>query len=173
MIRTQLERLIAYRMHVPKWAAMPLSGEGAAKHGGRANRPGVAAIYLALEVATAVKEYQQVSSLLPPGTLVTYQVTLQSVVDFRNGFDASSWDPIWEDFACDWRELWFDQRIEPPSWVIADEVIAAGASGILFRSQLVEGGTNLVVYPAMLAATDAITVFDPGQTLPRNQASWA
>lgn len=72
-------------MHVPKWAAMPLSGEGAAQHGGRANRPGFAAIYLALEIETAVKEYQQVSSLLPPGTLVAYQITLESAVDFRNG----------------------------------------------------------------------------------------
>lgn len=152
---------------------MPLSGEGAARHGGRANRPGVAAIYLALELETAVKEYQQLSPLLPPGTLVTYQVTLETIVDFRNGYDASTWDPIWEDFACDWRELWFNQRIEPPSWVIGDEVMAGGASGILFRSRLVEGGTNLVVYPAMVAGNDAVTIFYPGQALPKNQDSWA
>jgi RES domain-containing protein len=63
VIRTRLDNLSAYRMHVPKWAAMPLSGEGAAQHGGRANRPGIAAIYLALDIETAVKEYQQVSSL--------------------------------------------------------------------------------------------------------------
>jgi len=167
-----LDNLSAYRMHVPKWAAMPLSGEGAAQHGGRANRPGIAAIYLALEIETAVKEYQQVSSLLPPGTLIAYQITLESVVDFRNGFDASIWEPIWEDFHCDWRELWFNQRIEPPSWVIGDVVIAAGASGILFRSRLVEGGANLVIYPAMLATDDAISVFDPSGTLPKNQDSW-
>jgi RES domain-containing protein len=167
-----LDNLSAYRMHVPKWATMPLSGEGAAQHGGRANRPGIAAIYLALDIETAVKEYQQVSSLLPPGTLVAYQITLESVVDFRSGFDASNWEPIWEDFHCDWRELWFNQRIEPPSWVIGDVAIAAGASGILFRSRLVEGGANLVIYPAMLATNDAIAVFDPGGTLPKNQDSW-
>lgn len=76
MIRVRLDKLTAYRMHVPKWAASPLSGEGSALHGGRANRPGVGAIYLALDFETAVKEYQQLSPLLPPGTLVTYQVTL-------------------------------------------------------------------------------------------------
>jgi hypothetical protein len=30
-----------YRMHTPRWAVMPTSGAGAAKHGGRFNRPGV------------------------------------------------------------------------------------------------------------------------------------
>jgi nucleotide-binding universal stress UspA family protein len=31
-------------------------------------------------------------------------------------------------------DLWFNKRIEPPSWVLADEVIAVGAAGLLFRS---------------------------------------
>ncbi len=58
MILTSLSQTLAYRMHTPKWAAVPTSGAGAAVHGGRANRPGVAALYLALDVDTAVKEYQ-------------------------------------------------------------------------------------------------------------------
>jgi RES domain-containing protein len=66
MILTQLENLTAYRMHAPIWAVAPTSGAGAAKHGGRVNRPGVAALYLALDIETAVKEFQQVSTLLPP-----------------------------------------------------------------------------------------------------------
>jgi len=45
-------------------------------------------------------------------------VTVGPVADFRAGFEAPNWNPIWEDFYCDWRELWFNQRIEPPSWVI-------------------------------------------------------
>jgi RES domain-containing protein len=36
----------AYRMHLPRWAVSPMSGAGASKHGGRANRPGVEALYL-------------------------------------------------------------------------------------------------------------------------------
>lgn len=172
MILTRLVNLTAYRMHHPRWAVTPTSGAGAARHGGRANRPGVAALYLALDVETAVKEYQQVSTLLPPGTLVSYQVTLEPVVDFRAGFNASHWEPLWEDFHGDWRELWFNQHIEPPSWVIGDEVIAAGAKGILFPSRL-SGGSNLVLYPETFLATDSLTVFDPGQALPKNQDSWA
>lgn len=139
MILARPENLTAYRMHLPNWAVAPTSGAGAARHGGRANRPGVEALYLALDVDTAVREYRQVSTLLPPGTLVSYQIAVGPVADFRAGFDAAEWPPIWEDFYCDWRELWFNQRIEPPSWVIGDEVIAAGAKGILFRSCLPGG----------------------------------
>jgi len=53
-----------------------------------------------------------------------------------------------------------------------DEVIAAGAKGILFRSRFHEGGTNRVIYPDTLGATDALVVLDPGAALPKNQDSW-
>ncbi len=63
MILTEFDRIVTYRMHTPKWAVTPTSGAGAAEHGGRANRPGLAALYLSIEVETAIKEYHQVSSL--------------------------------------------------------------------------------------------------------------
>jgi RES domain-containing protein len=159
-------------MHVPKWAVAPTSGAGAAKHGGRVNRPGVEALYLAMDVDTAVREYQQVSTLLPPGTLTSYQLTVTSVVDFTQGYSASAWDGIWEDFYCDWRELWFNQRVEPPSWAVGELVIASGSKGILFPSRLSPSGTNLVLFTQTLVAPDSLEVFDPGKTLPQTQASW-
>ena len=151
-----------YRMHAPKWAVAPTSGAGAAKHGGRANRPGVEALYLAMEAQTALSEYQQLSTLLPPGTLTSYQLTVSQVVDFTGGYNAPAWDPIWEDFYCDWRELWFNQQVEPPSWTIGDMVIAEGAKGILFPSRLSNSGTNLVLFTQFLAIPDRLDVFDPG-----------
>lgn len=172
MILTSLEQVTAYRMHVPRWASAPASGAGAAMHGGRANRIGTQALYLALDTQTALIEYQQVSSLMPPGTLVTYIVTAAPVVDFRAGYSPSQWAALWEDFYCDWRTLWFDQRIEPPSWALADEVLAAGAKGILFSSRLAPGGANLVLYPDMLGTHDTLTVHDPAGALPKNQDSW-
>ena len=172
MILTDLRSLTAYRMHTPKWATAPASGAGAAAYGGRANRPGVQALYLALEAETAVREYQQVSPLLPPGTLVSCTVSAQAVVDFRLGYDSATWSPLWEEFYCDWRELWFNQRVEPPSWVLADEALAAGAKGILFGSRIAPGGINLVLYSEMLDVGDALTVYDPAGSLPKNQDSW-
>ena len=172
MILTELGPVTAYRMHTPRWATAPTSGAGAAAHGGRANRPGVAALYLALESETAVREYQQLSPLMPPGTLVSYTVRLAPVVDFRAGYDSTRWSDLWEEFHCDWRELWFNQRVEPPSWVMADEALAAGAKGILFASGLAPDGTNLVVFNDMLAADDTLQVYDPTGALPKNQDSW-
>lgn len=172
MILTDLGSVTAYRMHTPKWATAPTSGVGAATNGGRANRPGVQALYLALEADTAVREYQQVSPLMPPGTLVSYTVSATPVVDFRRGYDSGTWSPLWEEFYCDWRELWFNQRVEPPSWVLGDESMAAGAKGILFGSRIVPGGNTLVLYNEMLSADDALTTYDPAGTLPKNQDSW-
>ncbi|TXG86935.1 MAG: RES domain-containing protein [Thermomicrobiales bacterium] len=172
MIQTTLDSVTAYRIHCPKWAFAPTSGEGAARHGGRVNRPGVAALYLALDAKTAISEYQQVSRLVPPGTLVSYQVTAAPVIDFSNGYSPADWDSLWEDFNCDWRALWYDQRVEPPSWVLGDQMIAAGAKGILFESRLEPGGRNLALYTANLAPTDLILAYDPNEALPKNQASW-
>ncbi|WP_456238732.1 RES domain-containing protein [Paraburkholderia elongata] len=112
------------------------------------------------------------STRLPPGTLVSYQVTVAPVVDFRQGFRSAVWAPLWEEFFCDWRQLWFNERIEPPSWVLGDEAIAAGAKGILFPSTIAAPGVNLVLYVDRFDADDVIEVFDPSGALPKNQDSW-
>ena len=172
MIFTELGPITAYRMHMPRWASAPTSGAGAAMHGGRANRPGTPALYLSLEPETAIREYQQLSPLMPPGTLVSYTVHVAPIVDFRGGYEQGRWSELWEEFFCDWRELWFNRRVEPPSWVLADEAIVAGAKGLLFASRLVDGGRNLVVYNDMLQDDDLLKVYDPAGELPKNQDSW-
>ena len=45
-------------MIVQRYSSTPLSGAGAARAGGRFNRPGLEALYVSLEVLTAVAEYQ-------------------------------------------------------------------------------------------------------------------
>ena len=81
-------------------------------------------------------------------------------------------DPLWEDFYCDWRALWFNDRIEPPSWVLGDLVLSTGAKGVLFNSRLTSMGTNLVLYPSAFNEADIVSVYDPNDALPKNQASW-
>lgn len=162
---------VAYRIHTPRWASVPTSGAGAAAHGGRANRPGLAALYLSLEIETAVSEYRQLSPLMPPGTLVSYRLQVDPIVDFRSGYVAGPWPELWQDFGCDWRQLWFNDRVEPPSWVAGDQAIAAGAKGVLFPSQT-SGGTNLVLFVDALTPADRLEVYDPGHALPKNQDSW-
>ena len=54
---------------------------------------------------------------------MSYKVRVAPVVDFSAGYDAGRWPGLWEEFHCDWRELWFNQRVEPPSWVLADDTL--------------------------------------------------
>lgn len=161
---------VAYRVHQPKWSFAPTSGAGAGAHGGRANRPGVNALYLSLKIETALAEYRLIDDLLPPGTMVSYNVGVNTIVDFRSGY-TRDWDPIWEDFYCDWRNMYFNQGMEPPSWVIGDQALAAGAKGILFNSAIT-GDANLVIYTDALTGADVVDVYDPSSALPKNQKSW-
>ena len=65
----------------PAYAGTPLSGMGAARRGGRFNRPGQEALYLALDEATALAEYKQDNPWLPPGTICTFFVQGLRVTD--------------------------------------------------------------------------------------------
>lgn len=93
-----------YRVHQPKWSFAPTSGAGAGTHGGRANRIGVNALYLSEKLETALAEYQQLSPLMQPGLMVSYNLSIDCLVDFRSGY-TSAWDPLWQDFYCDWRDV--------------------------------------------------------------------
>ena len=62
--------------------------------------------------------------------------------------------------------------MEPPSWVLGDEGVAAGGKGILFRSRLTQGGRNLVVFNDTLGSDDLLAAYDPSGALPKNQESW-
>jgi RES domain-containing protein len=99
-------------------------------------------------------------------------VALQPVVDFTGGYVPGQWDPLWEDFFCDWRKLAIADCVEPPSWVLSDLVLDAGAKGVLFPSVAHPGGINLVIYSASVAPSDTLKVNDPGGDLPVDQSSW-
>jgi hypothetical protein len=83
---------------------------------------------------------------LPPGTICTFFVRGLRIVDLSGGFDPERWPRLWADFAVDWRSEWFGKSVEPPTWHMADDALAAECDGILFPSQARHGGTNLVVY---------------------------
>jgi len=161
---------VAFRVHDPRWAYDPLSGKGAATHGGRANRPGINALYLSTTIETAIAEYRQLDALLQPALIVSYRISVAQIVDFTCGYN-STWENLWQDFFCDWRKLKFNDGVEPPSWAIGDHVLATGGKGIMFRSALSDGA-NLVLFPDFFTDSDLIRVHDPNFCLPKNQNSW-
>ncbi len=164
---------IFYRAFSPRWAHQPESGAGAALAGGRFNRPGVEARYLAQDSETALAEYQAESPLLSPSTLVSFRVNADPIVDFTGGYTPASWSSIWAQAECNWKRLSMLEDIEPPSWVIGDLVRERGFAGILYRSTRRAGGLCLVLYPDMQAGTGfTAAAHDPNAQLPRNDASW-
>jgi RES domain-containing protein len=162
---------IFHRYLTPKWAFMPTSGAGAAEGGGRFNRPGAPALYLSRGAQTALEEYRQGAPITPPATLAAYRVNLEEVADLSDGFDPAAWSSEWAEWDCAWRNIARIDRKTPPSWVLADGLLAAGAQGLLFPSLRHPGGVNLVVFGATLTG-EAVKVHDPDRLLPRDASSW-
>jgi hypothetical protein len=106
-----------------------------------------------------------------PGLIVSYPITVDTIVDLRGGFGAAR-DALWQDFYCDWSKLHFNDGIEPLTWIIGDQVLAASGKGTLFASSIRPGGTNLVLYNDELTDTDSVVAHDPNHMLPKNQDSW-
>jgi hypothetical protein len=61
--------------------------------------------------------------------VASYAVTVPQVIDFTGGYTAEQWSDIWNEAYCNWKELAFFDRVEPPSWVIGDLVRESGAAG--------------------------------------------
>lgn len=163
---------VFYRVHAPQWASMPMSGMGAARRGGRFNRPDQEALYLSRNETTALAEYRQDNPWLPPGTICTYFASGLRVADLSAGFDAEHWDPLWADHAIDWRREAFNRKVEPVTWYMADVAIEQGLDGILFPSHAHSGGTNLVIYASSTRPPSQLCVYDPAGALPRDRSSW-
>lgn len=163
---------VFFRFNTPRWAFQPLSGAGAAKWGGRFNRPGLTALYLGKELATAAAEYQQAESVLLPATVASYEINHLSVVDFSAGFDPERWEPLWAEHACNYRGMAYDQHIEPPSWVLGDLVNESPSDGLLYPSTKAQGGTCLVIFQPELIPSRNLRVIDLKNQLPRDQSAW-
>ncbi|MDF0490376.1 RES family NAD+ phosphorylase [Sphingomonas sp. H39-1-10] len=122
-----------YRALNPAYAREPLSGRGAALHGGRFNARGVPALYTSLSVLTALTEANQIGSLQPT-TLVSLEAQIEHVFDSRDaaalaaqGMDAAALaDPGWRDS--------MKNTGEAPTQTFARRLADTGYHGLLVRS---------------------------------------
>ena len=165
----------AYRGHDPSWSFSPISGEGARLTGGRFNRKGDAALYLALDPMTAVMEVTQgFANRLPPVTLCEYDVDCADIADLRDATAqaAHGVDPL--DMACGWLSHQVAGKIAP-SQAIATRLRKSGHAGALVPCY-VPGATatdiNLVLWRWGPDLPHQISVFDPAGRLPKNRLSW-
>ncbi|MBI3516233.1 MAG: RES domain-containing protein [Proteobacteria bacterium] len=123
-----------FRAHHPHWAFDPLSGAGAARHGGRFNRVDQPALYTALRFETAWLEAQQgFARKTQPLTLCAYEVDCADVLDLTDDEALRAQHIAADDLACAWEAI-ADAGGTPPSWIIADRLRADGIAGIIVPS---------------------------------------
>jgi RES domain-containing protein len=167
---------LAYRAHDPRWSYKPVSGDGAAIRGGRFNPKGVPALYLSLDPMTAVNEASNgLSHWFDPCLLCSYMVECDDIIDLSKPATRKKAGVLLRDMKCKWADI-FDLGVYPPSWRIADRLIAAGAAGIVTPSFALgarRDAKNLVLWSWSDSLPHKVTVFDPSGKLPKDQLSWS
>ncbi|WGM40881.1 RES domain-containing protein [Caulobacter sp. NIBR1757] len=154
----------AYRAHDPRWSFSPLSGDGAAIHGGRFNPKGMPALYLGLAPMTAIKEASQGLALkIEPLVLCSYDVDCENIVDLTTAAGLKAAGVAGSDLACGWMLLAHEGRT-PQTWAMATRLIADGVIGVIAPS-FAPGSTaddrNLVLWRWGQDKPCRITVHDP------------
>ncbi len=155
-----------YRAINPIWAKQPLSGDGAARFGGRFNAKGTPALYTALSPATAIRESNQVGHLQPT-TIVSYIAEFASIFDAR---DHAAMTPYNIDLAAPtWRDEMRTSGISLTQRFAADR-IADGFDGMLVPSFVRGAGgddVNLVLWNWGSSAPSKLTLIDDENRLAR------
>lgn len=172
MIRRTVVAGTFFRVLTPRWAHQPLSGDGAARQGGRYNRPGMPALYVSRDLETAWAEYQQTGALVRPGTVVAYEVTAAGITDLADPDVLAELRVTAADLLGLWRDVARVEGRDPPTWVLADRLLADGCNGVLAASAARPGGVNLVLWRWGREGPVVVVHHDPVDDLPRDQASW-
>lgn len=164
-----------YRAHNPRWSFVPTSGAGAAKHGGRFNRPGVPALYTSSTYELAIVEAQHgLPFKLQPLTIVSYRVQHDSVLDLSTQSARSAAGVTLNELACAWELAVYDDAT-PPSWTLADRLIAHGIGAIIVPSFASGGsrqGHNVVFWQWQTKPPQQVAVVDDDNRLPHDGSSW-
>lgn len=162
--------LLLWRAYVPRWAYAPLSGEGAARFGGRWNRAGQSCLYAAREISTAFAEYNQ-GFAQHPATLVQLVLRGARLADLTNETTLRRFGLTPEIHDCAWRDA-LDRGLVPETHEAASAIQAAGFDGLIYPSFMSPGGTNVALWRWNAEGAPQLTVIDPDNRLPRSPASW-
>ena len=164
-----------YRAHNPRWSFAPASGEGAALTGGRFNRIGLSALYTSLRFETAWLEAQQAFPFkAQPMTLCAYDVNCDDVLDLTDAAIAAAHGVAPADLSCAWKDL-ATQGKTPPSWAMADRLMADGCAGIImpsFAAGATTADRNVVFWRWGADRPHQVRVIDDFARLPRSGTSW-
>lgn len=164
----------AYRAHDPKWAFDPLSGEGAATHGGRFNPKGVPALHLATTLEGAVLEASHgFAYRFESLTICTYEIKAVELADLADDAILSEAGIDIEDLSSPWM-LEASEGNRPRSWAIYDKLAKRwpGACVPSFARNARPEFRNIVLWQWNSGPQYRVSIFDPNSRLPKDQRSW-
>ena len=159
-----------WRAFVPRWAYLPLSGEGAARFGGRWNPVGSPTIYAARELSTAWAEYNQ-GFVQHPALIAQLELTGARLADLADPHDLSELGISPGIHRCEWRAA-MDEGSVPQTHELRHRLLAEGVDGVIYPSFMSLGGTCVALWRWNEGGGPKLHIVDPDHRLPNTAASW-
>ena len=164
------ETFTLWRAYVPRWSYLPLSGDGAARFGGRWNPAGAPTVYAALELSTAWAEYNQ-GFVQHPALIARLELSGASLADLTRDEVLVELAINPEIHTCEWRD-YLDRGETPPTYQVREALLAAGYDGVIYPSFMSPGGKCIALWRWNEQLGPKLRVVDPEDRLPKNPASW-
>jgi RES domain-containing protein len=162
--------LTLWRAFVPRWAHLPLSGEGAARFGGRWNPEGKPTIYAARELSTAWAEYNQ-GFVQHPALIARLELEDADLADLTLPTMLEAFGLQDGIHRCEWRAA-LDAGEVPQTHAVRERLLAEGFHGVVYPSFMSPGGTCVALWRWNGPDKPKLTVVDPEGRLPKTPASW-
>ncbi len=155
---------------MPRWAHMPLSGEGAARFGGRWNPVDAPTLYAACELSTAWAEYNQ-GFVQHPALIAQLELADAALAELTDPtvLQALGVDPAIH--RCEWRAD-LDEGRTPETHLLRQRLLAEGFDGVVYPSFMSPGGNCVALWHWNGLGQPSLKVIDPDQRLPKTPASW-